>query len=91
MTSDDLYHWPQTRFVRNSLWRQWFHMLSELLEIGWELFWGNLQRAGNEAMDLDQSGETFRRILQRKGVDLALARDQVEQGCRERGYYEDVA
>lgn len=83
-----LYQFPPTRFVSNSLWRQWWHLLSEVLEIGKALLTGNLQHAAAESWDVTQSNETFRRILSGKGADIELAREKVVSGCIERGYYE---
>lgn len=86
-----LYQFPSTRFVSNSLWRQWWHLLSEVLEIGRALLTGNLQHAAAESWDVTQSNETLRRILAGKGADIELARDEVIAGCLERGYYDDAA
>lgn len=87
-----LYQFPPTRFVSNSLWRQWWHLFSEVIELGRALisarFTGNYQHVAREAEDVSQSDETFKRILSGMGVDIALARQQVVSGCLERGYYE---
>jgi hypothetical protein len=88
VNQDHLYQFPATRFVSNSLWCQWWHLLSEVLEIGWELLVGNLQRAANESWDASQSNETLRRILSGQGADIEMAREQVVKGCQERGYYQ---
>lgn len=88
MNNRHLYQFPPTRFVTNSLWRQWWHLLSEVLEIGKALLTGNLQHAAAESWDVTQSNETFRRILSGKGADIELAREEVISGCLERGYYE---
>jgi len=88
----NLYQYPPTRFVSNSLWRQWWHLLSEVVELGRALlcarFTDNYQHVAREAEDVTQSDETFKRILAGKGVDIALAREQVISGCLERGYYQ---
>lgn len=87
-----LYQFPATRFVSNSLWRQWWHLFSEVIELGLALaaahFTGDLQHVAREAEDVSQSDETFKRILSGKGVDIAMAREEVISGCLERGYYE---
>lgn len=88
MNQEDLYQYPATRFVSNSLWVQWWHLFSEVMELGFALLWGNLQHAAREAEDVSQSDETLKRILAGRGVDVALAREQVIAGCLERGYYE---
>ncbi len=84
-----LYQFPATRFVSNSLWRQWWHLLSEVLEIGRALLAGNLQHAAAETWDVKQSSETMHRILAGRGVDVAMAQETVFSGCLERGYYGD--
>lgn len=85
--SPDLYQFPPTRFVANSPWRQWWHLLSEVIEIGRALLAGNLQHAAAEAWDVKQSAETLHRILEGQGADVEMAREHVLSGCRERGYY----
>lgn len=87
---NDLYQFPPTRFVSNSLWSQWWHLFSEVLELGVALLFRNWQHAMREAEDVSQSDETLKRILSGKGADLALAREQVITGCLERGYYEPL-
>lgn len=82
-----LYQFPPTRFVSNSLWRQWWHLLSEVLEIGKALLVGNLQHAAAETWDVKQSSETMHRILAGKGADVEMARNTVEGNNSERGYY----
>ena len=88
---DDLFLYPATRFVSNSLWRQWWHLLSEVIELGRALAWcrvtGNMQHVARESEDVTQSNETFKRILAGNGVDIELARHEVIVGCLERGYY----
>lgn len=88
MNQDGLYQFPPTRFVSNTLWRQWWHLVSEVLELGWELLTGNWQRAANESWDISQNQETLRRILAGKGADIELARNTVINNNRERGYYD---
>ena len=84
------YQFPPTRFVSNSLWRQWWHLFSEVIEVGRALLVGNIQHAAQEAWDVKQSSETLHRILSGLGADVELARERVEDGCRERGYYDEV-
>lgn len=92
-----LYQFPPTRFSQtNSLFRQWLHLLSEVVEIGKALLvarvTGDYQHVARESEDVTQSNETFKRILVKQtGVDILLARKEVMDGCRVRGYYtEDV-
>jgi len=82
------YQFSPTRFVCNPLWRQWFHLLSEVLEVGKALLSGNLQHAATEAWDVKQSTETMHRILAGKGADIDLAREQIISNNIERGYYQ---
>lgn len=84
----NLYQFPATRFVSNTPWRQWWHLLSEVLEIGKALLIGNLQHAAAEAWDVKQSSETMHRILSGRGVDVAMAREVVINNNLARGYYE---
>jgi len=86
--STQLYQFPATRFVSNSIWRQWWHMLSEVIEIGGALLTGNIQHAAAETWDVKQSSETLHRILSGKGADVDLARDTVISNNLERGYYQ---
>lgn len=85
--NQELYQFPATRFVRNTLWRQWFHLLSEVIEIGRALLAGNLQHAAAETWDAKQSSETMHRILSGRGADVSLAREEIIGNNQERGYY----
>ncbi len=84
-----MYQFPTTKFVSNTLWRQWWHLLSEVLEIGKALLRRNIQHAAAEAWDVKQSSETLHRILAGKGADVEMAREEVISGCIKRGYYID--
>lgn len=88
MNQDHLYQFPTTRFVSNTPWRQWWHLVSEVLELGWELLTRNWQRAANESWDISQNQETMRRILAGKGADIAMARNQIISNNTEREYYQ---
>jgi hypothetical protein len=81
------YQFPTTRFVTNTLWRQWWKMLSELIEIARALLKGDLQHAAVETGDLKQVSETMHHILARKGADVELAMQEVVDKNRDRGYY----
>lgn len=87
MNQEHLYQFKATRFVSNTLWQQWRHMLSEVLEVGWALLLGDLQWAARETIDVRQSSETMNRIQSGLGADIEMARDDVVQGCKDRGYY----
>jgi len=84
----ELYQFKATRFVSNTLWRQWWHMLSEVLEVGWALLLGDLQWAARETIDVRQSSETMNRIQAGKGADIKMAMESVVKGCEERRYYQ---
>lgn len=83
----DLYQFPPTRFVSHSPWWQWWHLLSEVIEIGRALLRSDLQHAAAEAWDVKHSAETLHRILAGKGADVEMARERVLSGCQDRGYY----
>lgn len=83
----DLYQFPRTRFIRNSLWRQWWHLLSEVLEIGLALLKGDVQHASVETWDVKQCAETLHHILAGRGADVEAAREAMETKNDVRGYY----
>ena len=82
------YQFPPTRFVSNSLWKEWWHLVSEVLELGWALLTGDLQGAASETWDVKQNSETIHRKLSGMGADIKMARQEVFDRCLERGYYE---
>lgn len=88
MNQKELYQFAPTRFVSNSLLRQWWHLLSEVIEIGKALLTGDLQHAAAETWDVKQSAETMHRILSGRGADVEMAKDTVISDCLERGYYD---
>lgn len=83
----NLYQFPATKFVSNSPWRQWWHLFSEVIEIGMALLTGNIQHAAAETWDAKQSAETMHRILSGRGADVAIAREHIISNNLERGYY----
>lgn len=85
---NECYQFPATRFVSNTIWRQWWHLLSEVIEIGRALLVGDLQHAATEAWDVKQSTETLHRILSGQGADVEMAREEVIGNNLERGYYQ---
>jgi hypothetical protein len=87
MNQANLYQFPATRFVSNSFWRQWWHVLSEVLEIAVAHLRGDLQHAVTESWDASQSLETLRHIGEGLGADNAMARETVIINNLERGYY----
>lgn len=87
MNQDPLYQFPLTRFVSNTPWRQWWHLLSEVIEVGKALLSGDLQHAATEIWDVKQSSETMHRILSGKGVDVDMSRETVLGNNVKRDYY----
>jgi hypothetical protein len=83
-----MYQFPATKFISNTLWRQWWHLLTEVMEIGKALLRRDLQHAATETWDARHSAETLHRILQGKGVDVRMAQEHVISNNLERGYYE---
>lgn len=83
-----LYQFPATRFVSNNIWRQWWHMASELLEIAVALLRRDYQHAATEIWNLKHSGETGHHILSGMGVDVEMAYTETLNDNIERGYYE---
>lgn len=84
----DLYQFPATRFTSNTIWRQWWHMASELLEIAGALLRRDYQHAATEIYNLKHSGETGHHILAGMGADIRLAKEETFNDNLERGYYE---
>jgi hypothetical protein len=81
---------PITRFARrNGVWRQFFHLLSEVWELFWALVWRDWDHAGREAVDVQHVTDTLRWILHfRYKVDRDMAAARVIVGNHKRGYYE---
>jgi hypothetical protein len=81
---------PRTKFARtNGIRRQYFHLLSEVFELGWSLLWRDYGHAGLEAVDAQHSADTLRWILHdRHHVDRDKCAAQVICGNAKRGYYE---
>ena len=92
MTHNELnaaYQFPATRFTRNSHWRQWWHLVSEVLEVGRALLAGDLQHAAAELWDVKHSSETLHRIMEQRQVDVEVAQSKVLSNNKKRGYYLD--
>jgi hypothetical protein len=88
----NLYTFTETRFARtNTPWKQYFHIVSEVIELGMALFRKDKRAIGRESWDVRCSTETFQRIVAAAGtadgVDIAEAREEVIAGHRERKYY----
>ena len=83
-----MYQFPPTKFTGNTLWRQWWHLLSEVIEVGFALWRGNIQHAAAEAWDIKHSTETFHRILEMKGANIRIAMQVVTENNLRRRYYD---
>jgi len=83
----ELYQFQTTRFVCNTPWRQWWHLLTEVYEIAKALLRGDLQHAMTESWDASQRLETLRHIGEGLGADISMARDEVVRNNTDRGYY----
>lgn len=82
------YQFPASTFAsKNTAWRQWFHLLSEVLEVGWDLLHKDVKGATMETWDVKHSAETLHRILERDGALVDVARVRVMKGNYVRGYY----
>jgi len=82
------YQFPASKFSKkNTALRQWFHLLSEVLEVGWELLCGNVKGVTMETWDVKHSAETLHRIMERDGALVDVARARVLSGNHARGYY----
>lgn len=87
---------PRTVFAgRNTLARQWLHLLSEVLEVGAAMLraWlsGDWNHVADELVDVQQSADTALHIaMDRHGADSYGAYTRVTIGCRRRGYYDYV-
>lgn len=86
----DPYQFPKTRFVSNSPWRQWWHLVSEVIELGVALLKKDLQHAAVETGDIKQISETMHHILAGLGADVQLAMSTVLDKNEERGYYAET-
>jgi len=90
---------PRTKFAdTNSLWRQFFHLVSEVWEVGKALLWSEYHRkfspqtnylcAGEELVDVQISAHTLRHILKDKYlVNMENCESYVFRKGQSRGYY----
>lgn len=84
----EIYQFPATHHVSNSPWRQWFHLMSEVIEIALALLVGNIQQAAVKTWYVKRSMEIFHRILSGRGADIELAREEIEGNDSELKYHE---
>lgn len=84
---------PRTVFAdRNTLVRQWLHLLSEVLEVGAAMLQarlsGDWNHVADELVDVQQSADTGLHIArERHGADSYGAYTRVALSCTRRGYY----
>jgi hypothetical protein len=85
-----MYTFAPTRFAKtNSLWQQYFHIVSEVFELGIALLKKDMPHVGRESMDVRCSTETFQRILaDQENINIGKSLAEVRRGHNERGYYE---
>lgn len=89
--SETPYSFPRTRFVAGgNVWKQYRHLVSEVLEVGIALLFRDYAHASRELWDVCQSSETGNHMLQDQGVDTCKERQAVVAGNYRRGYYVDV-
>ncbi len=82
------YHFPETVHVRtHGLLTQLEHLKSECEEIIERINSEDFVGAVQETLDMIHSGETFLRIAELHGVDLAAEKRRVIQKNKKRGYY----
>lgn len=84
------FSFPKTRFANaTSIWRQYLHLVSEVIEIFFALVRRDYQHASRELWDVCQSSETGNHILgSYYGVDPRGSRRAIINGNQKRGYYE---
>lgn len=82
-----IYQFSKTVFTNNSAFRQWLHLLSEVVEVGIALLGRKKQKAAEEVWDVKHSAETLHRILEARGAAIEEAKEAVADNNRRRGYY----
>lgn len=80
---------PRTKFAdTNSLWRQYFHLVSEVWEVGKALISRNYCDVGEELVDVQISAHTMRHILnEKKLAPMDACEWHVIRKGQVRGYY----
>lgn len=83
-------HFPEAKFVREaSAARQLEHVISETIEVAIaRINHERINRVDEEMADLLHSCETYFRIRELEGVDIAAIFEAVVEKNRARGYYE---
>lgn len=79
---------PSNRFLSNSVFKQWLHLVSELWEITIALLFGNYVKAAEEVTDLQMSGMTMLAILGFGENGRRWLRRKVNIKNELRGYYD---
>jgi len=80
---------PRSRFAdSNTVWRQFFHLLSEVWEVFIALLSGNQIHALTEMVDVQISMETLKYIhCEKYNLDMEAALQYVILRGRRRGYW----
>ena len=83
------YQFPRSKFAdSNTIWKQFWHMASELFEVFRALLRRDYYHAAKEMADLKHSTETGEHILEEQyRVDVKAATKEVIRGNICRGYY----
>lgn len=88
-STNEVFSFPRTCFADStSIWRQYRHLVSEVIEVGMALLFRDYQHASRELWDICHSSETGNHILRDNyGVDARASRIAVVRGNQKRGYY----
>lgn len=80
---------PRTIFAdRNSIYRQWWHLFSEVIEVGCAIIKKDWNHVARELVDVQQSADTALHIvMDQHGADSYRAYTDVAVSCTRRGYY----
>lgn len=80
---------PRTIFAdRNSIYRQYLHLVSEVIEVGIAILRRDWDHVADELVDVQQSADTgLHIVMDRHDADSDGAYTRVAVGCAQRGYY----
>lgn len=79
---------PATKFITNSPWQQFFHILSELCEVAWEIWQKDWPKVAEELVDLQVSCQTLLAILGYTGDKYSTLKRIVMDKNEKRHYYD---
>lgn len=80
---------PRTIFAgRNTIYRQYLHLVSEVIEVGIAILRRDWDHVAEELVDVQQSADTgLHIVMSRHGADSYGAYTRVAVSCTRRGYY----